>query len=89
MDVVHVIQILDEIGKIANAVKDNYGIVHKQAFINYRGKKGRLVWDYILVNELTFEDSETGEKYSLGMSASDKKTEEIFNEIVERFGENN
>ena len=44
------------------------------------------MWDYILVNELTFEDAETGEQYSLGISVSDKKTETIFNELVEKYG---
>lgn len=86
MDIQKIMTVLDLIGKVASSQKDKYGIIHKQAFINYRGRKGRLVWDYILINELTFEDSETGEQYSLGKSISDKKTEEMFNELVERFG---
>ena len=84
-----VLEILDKvvkIGEVGSPLKGMYGIIHKQAFINYRGKPGRLVWDYILLNELTFEDSETGEKYSLGMSASDEKIEGIFNDLVERYG---
>lgn len=86
MDIKVVLGVLDQIGKIAASQKGKYGIIHKQAFINYRGRKGRLVWDYILINELTFEDSETGEQYSLGKSLSDKKTEEMFDQLVEQFG---
>ena len=93
MNIVTVIKALDSVVKVAGAVnevqkktKDKYGIIHKQEFIKYRGKEGRLVWDYILFNELTFEDSETGEQFSLGLSPSDKKTEEIFNEMVKRYG---
>lgn len=86
MDAATVFEALDNIGKIAGALKDKYGIIHKQAFIKYKGKEGRLVWDYIILNELTFEDQETGEQHSLGMSASDKKTEEIFNALVEKYG---
>lgn len=63
-----------------------YGIVYKTAEIEYLGMKGRLVWDYILYNELTFEDIKTGKKYSLATSWSDKKTEKIFNEFVEKYG---
>ena len=85
MDLKTVLIALDTVGKVASALKDKYGIIHKQAFINYHGRNGRLVWDYIILNELTFEDEETGEQYSLGLSASDKKTEEIFNELVKRF----
>lgn len=86
MDLNTVLSALDAIGKIAGAVKDKYGIIQKHAFIRYKGKEGRLVWDYIIFNELTFEDSETGEQHSLGLSISDKKTEEIFNELVSRYG---
>lgn len=86
MDWKTVVTALDAVGKIAGATKDKYGIIHKQAFIKYHGKEGRLVWDYLLVNELTFEDSETGEQFSLGKSLSDKKTEEMFNELVKHYG---
>lgn len=88
IDINKVLDILSSVGHIIESTKNSYGIIHKQAFINYHGRNGRLVWDYILLNELTFEDAETGNQYSLGLSASDKKTEEIFNEIVRRFGYN-
>lgn len=72
--------------QISLELKGKYGIIHKQAFINYMGVEGRLVWDYILLNELTFEERATGKQYSLGVSPSDKKTEEMFNDLVDRYG---
>ena len=86
MDITSALAALDLISQTAKAISKDYGFIHKQAFIKYRGKEGRLVWDFILLNELTFEDSTTGEQYSLGISASDKKTEALFNELVSRFG---
>lgn len=93
MDIATILNILDTIctageaaAELAEKQKGKYGIIHKHAFIKYRGREGRLVWDYILMNELTFEDSETGKQYSFGLSASDKKTEALFNELVERYG---
>ena len=86
MDMETILSALDAIGGFVKSTKGEYGFIERQAFIKYRGKEGRLVWDYILLNELTFEDSETGEQYSLGKSASDKKTEKIFNELVEKYG---
>lgn len=93
LELSHVLTLLDSLANLvggltdfAGGMKGKYGIIHKHAFIRYRGKEGRLVWDYILLNELTFEDSETGEQFSLGVSASDKKTEAIFNELVSRYG---
>ena len=92
LDLDSVLKILDAIADVVGAVaeigvslKDKYGFIHKQAFINYHGKEGRLVWDYLLVNELTFEDRETGAQYSLGISASDKKTEEFFDDLVKQY----
>ena len=86
MTVESVLEALNMIGGLGAKLKGKYGIIHKHAFINYQGREGRLVWDYILLNELTFEDSATGEQYSLGLSASDKKTEALFNELVDRYG---
>lgn len=66
--------------------KKKYGIIHKKAPVKYNGIEGNLVWDFILFNELTFEEKETGEKHSIKISASDKETEEIFNSFVEKYG---
>ena len=39
LDLETVISALDSIGKIASALKDKYGIIHKQAFIKYNLNK--------------------------------------------------
>ncbi|MBR5515293.1 MAG: hypothetical protein IKU52_03730 [Clostridia bacterium] len=64
----------------------DYGIVHKSAVIKYNGIEGWLIWDYLLVNELTFEEKESGKKHSLKVTVSDKKMEACFNELVEKYG---
>ena len=93
IDIDKVIKVLESIAKIAGAVdavnestKDKYGIIRKRAPIKYLGKEGYLVWDHLLLNELTFEDSETGKQYSLGLSPFAEKIEEIFDEMVKRYG---
>lgn len=63
-----------------------FGIVHRTAPINYGGKVGLLVWDYVIWNELTFLDYEDKSKQSLFNSISDNETEARFNEIVSRYG---
>ncbi len=81
--------ILEPLGKkIAHEIleKDPYGIVHKRHPITYGGQKGYLVWDYIIWNELTFENANTHEKISLFNSISDSETEEKFNEYVRIYG---
>lgn len=42
------------------------------------GKKGWLVWDYIIWNELTFEDFETGKKLRLMTSLDDEAIQKQF-----------
>ena len=92
MNAKEIFLIIDMILKAGEAVSDclrtkPYGIIHKSALITYCGKKGRLVWDYILWNELTFEDLETGDKYSLANRFSDAEAEAFFNDYVSRYGD--
>ena len=63
-----------------------YGIIHKTHPITFEGRPGNLVWDYILYNELTFEDRETKEKMRLAIKLNDKDMEDLFNRIVEADG---
>ncbi len=63
-----------------------YGIIHKREIISYDGNEGYLVWDYLIYNELTFEDRQTGKKLSLGTSFSDTEIEAEFNRLVEKYG---
>ena len=64
--------------------KPVYGIVHKREEVEINGVKGFLVWDYIIWNEITFEDMD-GNYFSFLTSASDEKTEETWNELVAKY----
>jgi hypothetical protein len=61
-----------------------YGIVHKRDTVEINGVKGFLVWDYIVYNEITFEDMD-GNLYSCFSSFSDKETEEEWNKLIQKF----
>ena len=76
------------LGKVQELFGRSYGIVHKSTRAEIDGKMGRLVWDYVLWNEITFkEDDEYGGKiYSLGSRFSDQETEELWNKLVKEFG---
>lgn len=60
-------------------------MVHDSCGVNMNGQKGRIVWDYIIWNELTFEN-EQGEKASLFTSMSDTETKEKFDLLVDKYG---
>lgn len=79
-----------EIGilKLLEWIKEEkpFGFIEKTAPINFNGKNGLLVWDYVVWNELTFVDSETKTKTSLYTNISDKATKEQFDELVEKYG---
>ena len=64
-----------------------YGLVRKRARIRYANKSGDLVWDYLLFNEITFEDDETHKKISFGIRWDDEEMGETFDEIVAKYGE--
>ena len=63
-----------------------YGIIHDSHPVSIHGKDGWLKWDYIILNELTFEEIDTGKKHSLFQSLSDKDTKERFDSLVEKYG---
>ena len=49
-------------------------------------QKGLLVWDFVIWNELIFEEIDTRIKHSLYTSIDDKKTKERFELLVEKYG---
>lgn len=63
-----------------------YGIVHKRDLVEINGKRGWLVWDYILYNELTFEEADTGKKISLMTGFSDDRIEKEYNRWLSQYG---
>ena len=76
---------IPHIMKAAEAVQKVYGPIHKRTTAEVNGKKGFLIWDYMLANEITFQD-EDGEIKSFFFSFSDEETEEKWNEYVAKYG---
>lgn len=69
----------------ARFISKQYGLVHKRAEAEIQGKKGFLIWDFLAFNEITFED-ENGKIISFFVSLSDEDTEQVWNELVEKYG---
>lgn len=82
--------ILDLLRAVIPTVQRNlrtpiHGVVHKRTTAEINGVRGFLVWDFIIFNEITFDDMD-GNYFSFFTSASDKETEEKWNELVEKYG---
>ena len=77
--------LIPDIVKGAEALSKVYGIIHKRTTAEINGKKGFLIWDYILANEITFQD-EDGEIKSFFISFSDAETEKEWNKLVAKYG---
>lgn len=76
-------QLIPEAKKISKA----HGFVHKRAEAEINGIRGFLVWDFIVYNEITFDDSE-GNIMSFFTSMSDDETEAEWNRLVRKYGVN-
>ena len=76
-------QLIPEAKKISKA----HGFVHKRAEAEINGIRGFLVWDFIVYNEITFDDSE-GNIMSFFTSMSDDETEAEWNRLVKKYGVN-
>ena len=76
-------QLIPEAKKISKA----HGFVHKRAEAEINGIRGFLVWDFIVYNEITFDDAE-GNIMSFFTSTSDDKTEVEWNRLVKKYGVN-
>ncbi len=75
--------ILKEVLKIASRT---YGFIHKSTPAIINDETGFLIWDYIIYNELTFLNSQTGKIISLYTSLLDEKMEKKYNEFAEKYG---
>lgn len=78
-----ILQAVPFVKEIAKEVK--YGFIENRAPAEINGVKGFFIWDYILYNEITFEDID-GNMYSFFTSFSDKETEKRWNEFIEKYG---
>lgn len=66
---------------IAEKLSKQHGFIHDSVPARFGDKTGRLVWDYILYNEITF-DSEDGKIISLFTSLSDAETKKRWDVLV-------
>ena len=89
MDAAIVLEIIKEIipaAKIAiREASKLHGFIHKTEEAEIGGIRGRLVWDYIVYNEITFDDA-AGNIISLFTSISDKATKAEWNRLVDEYG---
>ena len=72
-------------GDLFDILKRMHGIIHKRTTAEINGVKGFLVWDYIIWNEITFDDME-GNIISLFSSISDRDTQKVWEELSEKYG---
>ena len=85
MNAAIVLGIIKNVIPMAHILDRKFGFVHDSTTAEINGIKGRLVWDYILINEISFEDME-GNIMSLFTSVSDKETKAKWNEFVKKYG---
>lgn len=70
---------------IAEKLSKQHGFIHDSVPARFGDKTGRLVWDYILYNEITF-DSEDGKIINLFTSLSDAETKKRWDVLVDKYG---
>lgn len=70
---------------LAKEVTKMYGVVHRRTTAEINGVKGFLIWDFMVYNEITFQDM-NGNIYSCFNSFSDIKTEEEWDRLVNKYG---
>lgn len=90
MDAAIVLEIIRELIPVAKiAVRKAsklHGFIHKTTEAEIGGIRGRLVWDYIVYNEITFDD-EYGHIISL-FTGLDKATKAEWNRLVDEYAIN-
>ena len=76
---------LSEVISSVEIITNIPGIVHKRKRVTINGVDGFLVWDYLLYNEISFEDM-NGNWYSFYTSFSDKKTKKKWKKLKKEYG---
>ncbi len=82
-----VLAVIQELIPTAKAISKTHGFIHKRTEAEINGIKGFLVWDFIVYNEITFDDAE-GNIMSFFTSISDAETEAEWNRLVKKYGVN-
>lgn len=83
--VMAVLAVIQELVPAAKVISKTHGFIHKRAEAEINGIRGFLVWDFVIYNEITFDDAE-GNIMSFFTSVSDDKTEAEWNRLVEKYG---
>lgn len=78
------ITVLKEAEPLIKSAKKEHGPVRKRIEAERNGKKGELVWDHFLYNEITFDDVD-GKITSLFTNSSDKVTECEWNKLAKKY----
>lgn len=79
----------DRLEQIPSSTEDDFGKIHRVAFIEYKGVKGRLIWDYYVKNEITFIENVTGKHFSLGKNINDSEVNEVFYYLANKYEKDN
>ncbi len=82
-----VLAIIQQLIPEAKMISKMHGIVHRRAEAEINGVHGFLVWDFIVYNEITFDDAD-GNIISFFTSMSDSKTEAEWDRLVKTYGVN-
>ena len=84
-----VLIILQKVCKGAKKLEKSYGFIEKKAKVNIDGVPGKLIWDYILWNDITFErKGKNGKKkqYALYTGLSHGKAKKKWKKLIKEYG---
>lgn len=82
-----VLTIIQQLIPEAKKISKIHGFVHKRVEAKINGIQGFLVWDFVVYNEITFDDVD-GNIMSFFTSISDDETEAEWNRLVKKYGVN-
>lgn len=80
-----VLEIIQQLIPEAKKIVKMHGLIHKRVEAEINGIRGFLVWDFVIYNEITFDDLE-GNIISFFTSISDDETEAEWNQLVKKYG---
>ena len=90
--VIAAVKVIDILGTVCDGVKrinKNYGFIEKTAKVNIDGVPGKLIWDYILWNDITFETKGKKGKtkqYALYTGLSYGKAKKKWKKLKKKYG---
>lgn len=79
-------KLIDGLMEWLKTIDDGFGFIERREPIIYDGIPGALVWDYVIYNEITFVERETGKKHRLYTNIDDGETRLRYDEYLEKYG---